>query len=535
MKLCTLILMLFVLSTNAATYYVATTGNDGDPGTEGEPFLTIQKGVNIAQGGDTVLVAAGTYDAAVTTVTNGSSGAIIVLDGQNVATMRNIVLAHEYFYVQNFTIAGLTSNGQILMAFNRGAHNCVVSNNYMDALLTNGVAGVSWQPPITLPFDSLAGSTNLLVSNTVTRVMGAAMLSIYGDNNTVLGNNLIDGASVDFLRLFGRTNHINSNVFSNNYVAVPEVGYHPDFVQTFGDNNHGSMGHVFDGNIVKEAFAAQLGQMTSDLHADVIRDWTFRNNVFVDIGFGLNILIEDVKFYNNIFLRCNLTNGGHVLSFAPLTYTAPTNVPSGSIVNGLTYRCVSSDQLGEITYATIVYTNGQDFVGDGDATYSASGDAEARLRETEYAHGGRVFNNSFIDIGDSRTTVGWYNFDLTLTNIQADYNYVGKDSYGTLATNVLEESIGDPGGWDNNKLWEDNGINGGDPLFMSATDFQLQSGSPLIGAALELNSLFTTDFIGVTRGDVWDIGPYEYEAQALVNPIRGGTSGRIGAGGLMRR
>ena len=53
----------------AATYYVATTGNDSDPGTLDQPFLTIFKGLTVLVAGDTLFIRGGTY----TTSTNWSA------------------------------------------------------------------------------------------------------------------------------------------------------------------------------------------------------------------------------------------------------------------------------------------------------------------------------------------------------------------------------------------------------------------------------------------------------------------------------
>lgn len=46
---------------HAATYYVATTGNNSNPGTESKPFLTIAYAVNTMRAGDTTYVRGGTY------------------------------------------------------------------------------------------------------------------------------------------------------------------------------------------------------------------------------------------------------------------------------------------------------------------------------------------------------------------------------------------------------------------------------------------------------------------------------------------
>jgi len=46
---------------DAATYYVATNGNDSNPGTEAQPWRTLQKAAASVQAGDTVRIRAGNY------------------------------------------------------------------------------------------------------------------------------------------------------------------------------------------------------------------------------------------------------------------------------------------------------------------------------------------------------------------------------------------------------------------------------------------------------------------------------------------
>ena len=77
---------------SAATYYVATTGNDSNPGTQAAPFRHVSKGALTAtQPGDTVIVMDGTYDNegvvapnfVVTLYYSGTSGNPITIKAQN--------------------------------------------------------------------------------------------------------------------------------------------------------------------------------------------------------------------------------------------------------------------------------------------------------------------------------------------------------------------------------------------------------------------------------------------------------------------
>jgi hypothetical protein len=103
---------------------------------------------------------------------------------------------------------------------------------------------------------------------------------------------------------------------------------------------------------------------------------------------------------------------------------------------------------------------------------------------------------------------GWYKFDTNLVNVAADYNFVARAGYMPVRVDPDHRPIGDPRGWNWYTWWEPHGFNGGNPFFVNDLnfDFRLLKTSPLIGAALPLNDLFTADFVGKLRGDRWDIG-----------------------------
>jgi hypothetical protein len=48
--------ILFPRAATATTYYVATTGNDANPGTQAQPFRTILKGLTGLRAGDTLYI-----------------------------------------------------------------------------------------------------------------------------------------------------------------------------------------------------------------------------------------------------------------------------------------------------------------------------------------------------------------------------------------------------------------------------------------------------------------------------------------------
>ncbi|MBO9610934.1 MAG: carbohydrate binding domain-containing protein, partial [Paenibacillaceae bacterium] len=68
---------------SGTNYYVATNGNDSNPGTLASPFLTVQKAASVAIAGDTVNIRAGTYYEEVTPAYTGTSGHPITFQAYN--------------------------------------------------------------------------------------------------------------------------------------------------------------------------------------------------------------------------------------------------------------------------------------------------------------------------------------------------------------------------------------------------------------------------------------------------------------------
>ncbi|MGA2408178.1 MAG: right-handed parallel beta-helix repeat-containing protein [Bacteroidales bacterium] len=69
------------IAVNATTYYVATTGNDNNPGTITKPWSTWQKGFNSISAGDILYIRGGTYTA--TGIVIADVFAAVGVDGKN--------------------------------------------------------------------------------------------------------------------------------------------------------------------------------------------------------------------------------------------------------------------------------------------------------------------------------------------------------------------------------------------------------------------------------------------------------------------
>jgi hypothetical protein len=145
------ILSLFVFPLFATTWYVSTTGNNGNSGTSpGSAFATIQHAENQAGPGDSVIVANGSYAGFYVNVSGTAIAPIVFLangnavfitspttttDGINVEGVENNTV--DYIEINGFIVNNMPRNGiRFVWANNCIVRNCSCDNNFERGIFT---------------------------------------------------------------------------------------------------------------------------------------------------------------------------------------------------------------------------------------------------------------------------------------------------------------------------------------------------------------------------------------------------------------
>ncbi len=165
--------------TAALNLYVATTGNDSNPGTSGSPFLTIQKAIDVAVGyhlsiyNITIAIADGTYDTdtAIILKSYATGGGIIILSG-SLTTPANCVL----------TNTSSSYSGKVIVAVASGTYRLEGLKLVCDA---SGQMGIEASGPTTFLY--LRKLDFGLASLAHIRATAGAVISSY-DGYTISGN-----------------------------------------------------------------------------------------------------------------------------------------------------------------------------------------------------------------------------------------------------------------------------------------------------------------------------------------------------------
>jgi len=461
------------VSSFAATYYVAKTGNNAYSCTQAQsqstPKRTIQAGVNCAKAaGDTVIIKAGTYTESVIVGASGARGNPITLKanpGDTVVwTNSNTsptggwgdaalnIVDRSYIRIEGFTFRGTRTQVTVFIlngTFNKTStpvQGIEIVNNVFDDNGHNGEpngdsSAVIYMASIGRDTSYTGATVNSVTGNTFTNNYGLN-INLFGTSDTRVSNNIGTGMK-------GSSNQFNGFLYGAMYV----------FFGTDGPNNTYAERNIIENN----NFGSADSSRTTDVELTGVRcdvggrNSIIRNNTLHDILYGATwnstqhtygILLEascnNNTVQNNIIYRISM-------ACITLGYSG-VSITEGNTVDGnVGYQC---DKVGLfLDHAKNTTVKNNIFMNNG-----ARGGSQVQVSRASVSNGGHTFHHN-----DYFTTAGSY------IGVW-DHNWWDAYVWFPDANLTLSQ-------W-NSASGETNSLST-NPLFVSPpSSFYLQSGSP---------------------------------------------------------
>lgn len=473
-----------------STYYISTTGDDGDPGTLAEPWRHISKANSTLVAGDTVEIRVGTYDEIIRPDNNGTSGNRITYTNyqDEIVTVRGELGEHE--------IVNLNSRSYITIDGLRITH-------------VDDITGVKfgW---ITMRY---AGCEHNLIHDCV--------LIRAGNPETLYNANYLERGIIVY-------SAAKYNVIEDNYIRGHDIGIFvtrgPQYTEIVGNTvRHTGIscivigtsysviqGTLIEDNVIEYSYSEDGIQFEPDYDAgdpstDVSNRGTIiRNNVIrhnaenaIDLKGVKYVVIEDNLIYGTIGSSDGPVFGWNRNSLATILRGTGTSSEDVIIRNNVIYDNSSYTALyaGYLVYNNTFVSNNRDYTGPD--SHEPGHVWEGANHRTGGAVIEVILNNIFV--GHYTAEVGIYT-----VNIHIDYNlYYNSD--GELFEDRTADQILNWANW-LARLVASPTVTGkdinsviGDPLFTVApehpqwnvteyikSDFSLGVGSPAIDAGTHM-------------------------------------------------
>ena len=337
MKFLTVLVLFVWISAAAAqantSYYVATTGNDSGPGSQSEPWKTIQHAADTARAGSTVNIRGGTYGERVRINVSGNAnhgfitfrsypGEVAVMDAsrfppqgrQGVLTIQDQSYVRiERLEIRNFRTAEHHLTPMGINVIGSGSHIELLNNNVHDIQQTfpgrhkpgsggNGfgiaVYGTNAQAPI----------TDLIIDgNEVHHLKTGSSESL-----------VVNGNVTNF-----RITH--NKVHDNNNIGIDVIGFERTASDPAVDQAHdGVVSHNLVYNITSRGNPAYGNDQSSDgIYVDGGTRVLIEQNTIHDVDFGIELASEHkdratsyITARNNLIYHCH-TAGVSIGGYAP--------------------------------------------------------------------------------------------------------------------------------------------------------------------------------------------------------------------------
>jgi len=266
------------------TLHVSPDGSDAQPGSEQQPFRTIQYAADLVKGGDVICVHAGSYDERVQVKSSGTEGSKIVFWAEGAIDTRGFTILADYIRVEGFEVTNTPDHwrdGNGIYLQGRGVE---IIGNAIHHTRIDGIACADREP-----FCSEA----VIQGNTVSYADGSG-INIFGSNNLVEGNDIshsVDalGGDADGIRFFGE-GHIIRNNFIHDITNAEAPEAHTDCFQTFDNSKPPTSNVLIEGNICQNVdHQCMMASAETQRQSSKI---TFRDNICDNNGWQAVYILQ---------------------------------------------------------------------------------------------------------------------------------------------------------------------------------------------------------------------------------------------------
>jgi len=474
----------------AVQYYVSTTGSDTNPGTQSQPWKTIQKAANTVNPGDTIFVMAGTYNESVKFQRSGTSvnpikltnynSQVVTINGGSSAALWPTATTTQYWIIEGLR---LVSSGSFTIKYN--AWGCNGSCNGIDhwTFRNNYISGAV----------QIYGAYTLFEGNDVD---GTA-------NNGNGGNGVED--------LYDVSHH---NTFSNNHI-------HNFSVRGLW-SEHRTHDDLIVGNTINN-----IGGTCIDTDGFSTVEWRhiIRGNTIYNCGYAVQLENSFASVVENNHIH-DITN----LAIAIINYGP--HIPGGSIpqkcqVGGESNQygdtngdnSCEADLTNNVVRQNLIYNHGSE---SGITLYHVGGVkiiANTIIGSSTSQWGVRLDDSAYCPQIQLQSNIlsGHSSAEINLSNYASLIVDTNNLFYNSNSNNIYQTLVGSSY-WNNLSLpqyqaaaGKGQGSLSGDPIFVNAAnkDFHLQAVSLAIDTSVDVGLQFDLDNNPRPFGSGYDIGAYE--------------------------